>query len=98
METVNVSEEASKLNLTDLIDLETLRLIQNSFSNMAGIACLITNKDGIAITEGLILQIFVLNLCVPRRRAGSVVRTVIVSVRRTLGRKVLFVRTTAMQD
>lgn len=52
MDTVNISEEAANLNLTDLIDLETLRLIQESFSSMAGIASLVTDRDGIAITEG----------------------------------------------
>ncbi len=52
MDTVNISEETANLNLTDLIDLETLRLIQDSFSSMAGIASLITDKDGNAITEG----------------------------------------------
>ncbi|MBD5529099.1 MAG: response regulator [Lachnospiraceae bacterium] len=40
------------LNLTDLIDVETLRLIQESFSNMTGIASLITDKNGIALNEG----------------------------------------------
>lgn len=52
MDTVNISEETANLNLTDLIDLDTLRLIQDSFSGMTGIASLITDKDGIAITEG----------------------------------------------
>ena len=52
MDTVNISEQVTNLNLTDLIDVETLRLIQDSFSSMAGIASLITDKDGLAITEG----------------------------------------------
>lgn len=52
MDTVNISEKETDFNLTDLIDLETLRLIQDSFSSMTGIASLITDKDGIAITEG----------------------------------------------
>ncbi len=52
MDTVNISEDVTNINLTDLISLEKLRLIQDSFSNMAGIASLITDKDGIAIMEG----------------------------------------------
>jgi len=52
MDTVNISEEFDNLNLTDLTDLETLRRIQNSFSSMAGIASLITDKNGVAIMAG----------------------------------------------
>lgn len=52
MDAINAVEEMENLNLTDLIDVETLRLIQESFSNMAGIASLITDKNGIALNEG----------------------------------------------
>lgn len=39
-----------KILLTDLIDLDTLQKIQNSFSKMTGIASIITDTDGKAIT------------------------------------------------
>ncbi len=52
MDTINAEQDTENLNLTDLIDLETLRLIQESFSSMTGIASLITDKNGIALTEG----------------------------------------------
>ena len=52
MDAINAVEEMENLNLTDLIDVETLRLIQESFSNMTGIASLITDKNGIALNEG----------------------------------------------
>lgn len=67
MDTVNISEETANLNLTDLIDLDTLRLIQDSFSGMTGIASLITDKDGIAITGVRIFRIFVPNMSVPQK-------------------------------
>ena len=52
MDTANISEDVTNLKLTDLISLEKLRLIQDSFSNMAGIASMITDKEGVAIIEG----------------------------------------------
>ncbi len=41
-----------ELQLTDLIDKETLQKIQDGFSNMTGIAALTTDADGIPVTEG----------------------------------------------
>ena len=41
-----------ELQLTDLIDKETLQKIQDGFSNMTGIAALTTDSDGIPVTEG----------------------------------------------
>ncbi len=38
-------------NLTDLIDLETLQKIQDAFSDMSGIAAVITDVNGNAITK-----------------------------------------------
>ncbi|MDE6320314.1 MAG: PocR ligand-binding domain-containing protein, partial [Lachnospiraceae bacterium] len=40
-----------KYNLTDLIDLETLQKVQDAFSDMSGIAAVITDVNGVAITE-----------------------------------------------
>ncbi|MBD5129640.1 MAG: response regulator [Ruminococcaceae bacterium] len=41
-----------ELNLTDLIDTETLQQIQDAFSDMTGIAALTTDRYGVAITQG----------------------------------------------
>ena len=41
-----------ELRLTDLVDVEILQKIQDSFSNMTGIAALTTDADGIAVTRG----------------------------------------------
>ena len=41
-----------ELQLTYLIDKETLQKIQDGFSNMTGIAALTTDADGIPVTEG----------------------------------------------
>lgn len=41
-----------ELQLTDLIDVETLQKIQDGFSNMTGIAALTTDADGVPVTEG----------------------------------------------
>ena len=41
-----------ELTLTDLIDVEVLQKIQDSFSAMTGMAALTTDADGIAVTEG----------------------------------------------
>lgn len=40
------------LNLTDLIDVDTLQKIQDSFSMMTGIASLTTDRNGVAVTKG----------------------------------------------
>ncbi len=41
-----------KLQLSDLVDIDTLQRIQDAFSNMTGIAALTTDADGIPVTEG----------------------------------------------
>ncbi len=41
-----------ELQLTDLIDIETLQKIQDGFSNMTGIAALTTDADGYPVTKG----------------------------------------------
>ena len=40
------------LTLTDLIDVETLQKIQDAFADMAGIAALTTDLNGVAVTQG----------------------------------------------
>ena len=42
----------SEVKLTDYIDKEILQKIQDSFSDMTGLAALTTNADGTAVTEG----------------------------------------------
>lgn len=41
-----------ELNLTDLIDVNLLQKIQDSFSNMTGLAALTTDPDGKPVTKG----------------------------------------------
>ena len=41
-----------ELTLTDLIDTKVLQKIQDSFSDMTGMAALTTDADGVAVTEG----------------------------------------------
>ena len=41
-----------ELKLTDLIDVKMLQKIQDSFSNMTGMAALTTDANGVAVTEG----------------------------------------------
>ena len=41
-----------EVTLTDLIDTEVLQRIQDSFSNMTGMAALTTDANGVAVTEG----------------------------------------------
>lgn len=41
-----------ELQLTDLIDLETLQKIQDAYSETSDIAVITTNADGVAVTEG----------------------------------------------
>ena len=40
------------LNLTDLIDVKTLQMVQDSFAKLTGFAALTTDKNGVAVTEG----------------------------------------------
>ena len=51
-------ESERKLNLTDLIDTETLQQIQDAFSDMTGIAALTTDRYGVAITQGSCFEDF----------------------------------------
>ena len=46
----NIKEE--ELRLTDLIDVETLQSIQDSFSNLVKIAAVTTDANGVPITKG----------------------------------------------
>lgn len=52
MDTVKAAGDIENLLLTDLIDMEALCRIQDSFSDVAGVASLITDREGTAITEG----------------------------------------------
>ena len=45
MDTAKAAGEMENLLLTDLIDIETLRRIQDSFSDVAGVASLITDRE-----------------------------------------------------
>ena len=45
-------EMNSELTLTDLIAADVLQKIQDSFSNMTGMAALTTDANGVAVTEG----------------------------------------------
>lgn len=49
--------------LTDLIPVETLQKIQNSFSKMARMAALTTDENGVPITEGSNFTDFCTNYC-----------------------------------
>ena len=42
----------NKILLTDLIDLDTLQLIQDAFSKMTGVASIITDADGKPVSNG----------------------------------------------
>ena len=48
----NVAIEEEDLKLTDLIDVDTLQRIQDSFSEMTGMAALTADKNGVAVTQG----------------------------------------------
>ncbi|MCH5349358.1 MAG: PocR ligand-binding domain-containing protein [Oscillospiraceae bacterium] len=45
-------DENNELHLTDLIDINTLQMIQDAFSDLTGMAALTTDKNGIAVTDG----------------------------------------------
>ena len=45
-------EEMEELRLTDLIDVKMLQQIQDSFSDMTGMAALTADKNGVAVTQG----------------------------------------------
>lgn len=57
-----------ELRLTDLIDSTVLQKIQDSFSNMTGIAALTTDADGVAVTEGSNFSDF----CMKYTRASAI--------------------------
>lgn len=57
---MNTEEE---VHLTDLIPVETLQKIQNSFSKMARMAALITDENGDPLTEGSNFSDFCMNYC-----------------------------------
>lgn len=52
-----------EVTLTDLIDVETLQKIQDSFSLMTGIASLTTDKNGVAVTKGSMFSDFCMLHC-----------------------------------
>lgn len=52
-----------ELHLTDLIPVETLQKIQDSFSKMARMAAITTDENGIPITEGSNFSDFCMNYC-----------------------------------
>ena len=52
-----------KIHLTDLIPVETLQKIQDSFSRMARMAALTTDENGTPITEGSNFSEFCTNYC-----------------------------------
>lgn len=52
-----------EIHLTDLIPVETLKKIQDSFSKMARMVALTTDENGIPITEGSNFSDFCMNYC-----------------------------------
>ncbi|MGN1101581.1 MAG: PocR ligand-binding domain-containing protein, partial [Huintestinicola sp.] len=52
-----------KIHLTDLIPVETLQKIQDSFSKMARMAALTTDENGTPITKGSNFSDFCINYC-----------------------------------
>lgn len=57
----NIVDE--ELSLTELIEVEILQKMQNAFSKMARMAALITNEDGVAVTEGTNFSDFCTEYC-----------------------------------
>lgn len=47
-----MDEKEKKLTVTDLIDVKILQDIQDSFSNMTGMAALTTDRNGVPVTKG----------------------------------------------
>ncbi len=45
--------EDLRLQLTDLIDMDTLQRIQDAFSKLTGFAALTTDADGVPVTDGV---------------------------------------------
>ena len=52
MDNTNEMELLENLELTSLIDVDTLQKIQDAFSNMFGMAALTTDIHGVAVTKG----------------------------------------------
>lgn len=46
------NENEKEITLTDLFDVDMLQRIQDAFSNMTGLAALITDANGVAVTSG----------------------------------------------
>ncbi|MDE7424239.1 MAG: EAL domain-containing protein [Lachnospiraceae bacterium] len=44
--------EKKKLSVTELIDLDVLQKFQDAFSDMTGMAALMTDRNGVAVTKG----------------------------------------------
>ena len=63
LETVEIDEIDANLKLTDLLDVEELQKAQEVVSKMAGVASLITDEDGVPITEGTNFSRFCQGYC-----------------------------------
>jgi len=48
----NENEKEKEITLTDLFDVEMLQRIQDAFSDMTGLAALITDANGVPVTKG----------------------------------------------
>lgn len=86
MDTAKAAGEMENLLLTDLIDIETLRRIQDSFSDVAGVASLITDREGLPSPKGPVSRNSVPDMCRPRRRGRNGANSVTALVRRLLRR------------
>ena len=53
--------EEEDLKLTDLIGVDTLQLIQDTFCDMCNIAIGITDENGVMVTEGAMASDFCQN-------------------------------------
>lgn len=98
MDTIIAAPSIENLSLTDLIDLETLQLIQESFSSMAGVASLITDKMVLPSQTAPVSPISAPNMCVSLRRAGNGVRNATGAGRRIPRRRGLPAPIGVMQD
>ena len=45
-------ERDKDITLTDLFDVDMLQRMQDAFSNMTGLAAVITDANGVAVTKG----------------------------------------------
>ena len=46
------NDDNKEITLTDLFDVDMLQRIQDAFSNMTGLAAIITDANGIPVTKG----------------------------------------------